>query len=119
MAMFENAPAELSPVAVYRYAVAEYFEGLSDDERQETIVAQHMLYSIPEAQGALYSEYMLLIDLMIRALATRLGGSVDRARRRVIAGSIIGVLMAVSDGDPLPEESLAHAGDTLEAILGW
>ncbi len=119
MAMFEKAPIELSPVAACRYAVAQYFESLTDDERHDTIVAQHTLYALPEAGGALYAEYTLLIELMTRALATRLGKSVDLARRRVIAGSIIGVVMAVSDGDPLPEEPLTQALEILEATLRW
>jgi AcrR family transcriptional regulator len=117
MAAFRDAPAELSPVAAYRHAVDEYFAGLSDAERHDTIVAQHMLYSLPEARGVLYAEYTLLMELMTHALHTRLGPSVDVARRRVIAGAIIGVLMAVSHGDPLPEEALAKALDILESTL--
>ncbi|MEH3138927.1 MAG: TetR family transcriptional regulator [Mycobacterium kyogaense] len=117
IAMFEQAPAELSPVAAYRYAATAYFDSLSDDERHDTIVAQHMLYSLPEARGVLYAEYTQLIDLMTRALRTRLGASTDEAHRRVIAGAIVGVLMAVSHDDPLPEEALVKALDILESTL--
>lgn len=117
MVAFRDAPAELSPVAAYRHAVAAYFAGLSEDERHDTIIAQHMLYSLPEARGVLYAEYMLLIELMTLALRTRLGTSANEAQRRVIAGAIIGVLMAVSHGEPLPEESLGEALDILEYTL--
>ncbi|MHA0286076.1 TetR/AcrR family transcriptional regulator [Mycobacterium sp. C3-094] len=117
MAAFRDAPAELSPVAAYRHAVDAYFAGLSDDERHDTIVAQHMLYSLPEARGVLYAEYTLLIELMTDALKYRLRSSVGFPERRVIAGAIIGVLMAVSHGDPLPEEALAEALDVLESTL--
>ena len=34
-----------------------------------------------------------------------------------VAGAIIGVLMAVSDDNPLPEEALADALDILESTL--
>ncbi|KMO83386.1 TetR family transcriptional regulator [Mycolicibacterium chubuense] len=119
MVAFRNAPADLSPVAAYRYAVAAYFDGLSDDERRETIVAQHLLYSLPEARGVLYAEYTLLIGLMTRALASRLGSSVTLTERRVIAGTIIGVLIAASDGNPLPEETLNHSLEILESKLAW
>ena len=117
MAAFRHAPAELSPVAAYRHAVDEYFAGLSDDDRHDTIVAQHMLYSLPEARGVLYAEYTLLIQLMTDALKHRPGPALGVAERRVIAGAIIGVLMAVSDGEPLPEEALATALDILESTL--
>jgi len=76
-----------------------------------------MLYSLPEARGVLYAEYTLLIELMTDALKYRLGSSAGFPERRVIAGAIIGVLMAVSDGDPLPEEALAEALDILESAL--
>ncbi|MEW5811313.1 MAG: TetR family transcriptional regulator [Actinomycetota bacterium] len=118
MVAFRDAPAELSPVAAYRHALAAYFAGLSEDERHDTIVAQHMLYSLPEARGILYSEYTLLIELMTNALQHRLGNSVGFPERRVIAGAIIGVLMAVSDGEPLPEEALTTALNILESALG-
>ncbi|MBX7450677.1 TetR/AcrR family transcriptional regulator [Mycolicibacterium sp. 3033] len=117
MVAFRDAPAELSPVAAYRHAVAEYFAGLSADERHDTIVAQHMLYSLPEARGVLYAEYTLLMELMTDALKYRLGSSVGFPERRVIAGAIIGVLMAISHGDPLPEEALAKGLDILESTL--
>lgn len=117
MAAFRDAPARLSPVAAYRHAVDEYFAGLSDDDRHDTIVAQHMLYSLPEARGVLYAEYAELMALMTDALQHRPGPPLSAAARRVIAGAIIGVLMAVSDGEPLPEESLAEALDILESTL--
>lgn len=119
IAMFQHAPAELSPVAAYRYAAAAYFDSLSDEERHDTIVAQHLLYSIPECRGLLYAEYTLLIRLMTEALAVRLGRSAGPAERQVIAGAIIGVLMAVSDANPLPEESLARSLEILESRGAW
>ncbi|WP_246228792.1 TetR/AcrR family transcriptional regulator [Mycolicibacterium psychrotolerans] len=115
MVAFRHAPAGLSPVAAYRYAVAAYFDGLSDEERHDTIVAQHLLYSVPEGRGLLYAEYTLLIRLMTKALTSRLGTSVSLPERQVLAGTIIGVLMAVSDGNPLPEDSLTRALEILEA----
>ena len=117
VAAFRDAPAHLSPVAAYRHAVNAYFAGLSDDDRHDTIVAQHMLYSLHETRGVLYAEYTELMALMTDALQYRPGPSLGLAERRVIAGAIIGVLMAVSDGEPLPEESLGNALDILESTL--
>ncbi|RZT18889.1 TetR family transcriptional regulator [Mycobacterium sp. BK558] len=117
MGAFQRAPAELSPVAAYRYAVAAYFDELSDAERHETIVAQHLLYSVPEGRGLLYAEYTLLMRLMTEALGVRLGPSSRLAERQTIAGAIVGVLIAVSDANPLPEESLTRGLEILESML--
>ena len=76
-----------------------------------------MLYSLHETRGVLYAEYTELMALMTDALQYRPGPSLGLAERRVIAGAIIGVLMAVSDGEPLPEESLGNALDILESTL--
>lgn len=116
---FIDAPRELSPVAAYRFAVDEYFAELTEDDRQDAIVSQHLLYSTPEARGLLYSEYVTLIGLLTDALVHRLGTGVDLVERRTIAGAIVGVLMAVSDGTPLPEQELAHSFDALEARFAW
>ncbi|MDG4669213.1 TetR family transcriptional regulator [Mycobacterium sp. 236(2023)] len=119
VAAFIDAPRELSPVAAYRYAVDAYFAGLTDDERHDAIVSQHLLYNVPEARGLLYTEYVDLMDRLTDALVHRLDGSPGVTERRVIAGAIVGVLMAASDGTPLPEEELARSFDFLEAKFAW
>jgi AcrR family transcriptional regulator len=116
---FVNAPQELSPVAAYRFAVKEYFADLTEDDRQDAIISQHLLYSAPEARGLLYSEYVTLIGLLTDALVSRLGTGVDFTERRAIAGAIVGVLMAASDGTPLPEHELTRSFDALEARFAW
>lgn len=112
-----NAPPDLSPVAAYRYAVKAYFGSLTDDEREDSIVGQQLLYTVPEARGLLYSEYTKLIDLMADALAIRAQASADATEHRVVAGAIVGVLMAVSDDTPLPEDALMRSLDILDAKL--
>jgi AcrR family transcriptional regulator len=114
---FIDAPAELSPVAAYRYAVDAYFAGLTEEEREDAIIGQHLLYSVPEAFGLLYSEYVKLIELMADALAVRLPEPGTTVERRVIAGAIVGVLIAFSDNSPLPEDALMSGLDVLEARL--
>lgn len=116
---FVNAPRELSPVAAYRFAVGEYFAGLTEEDRQDAIVSQHLLYSAPEARGLLYSEYVTLTRLLTDALVHRLGEGVAFTDRQAIAGAIVGVLMAASDGTPLPEQELARSFDALEARFAW
>ena len=69
---------------------------------------------------AVYSEADAGARHVVEAdVAVRLGPAATRTERRVIAGAIVGVLMAVSDGDPLPEESLARSLDVLEAAAHW
>ena len=116
---FEDAPRDLSPAGAYKHAVNAYFAGLTDEERHDAIVTQHLLYTVPEARGLLYSAYVDLIGRLADALERRLDRPSGPAERRVIAGAIVGVLIAASDGAPLPEQELVRSFDILEAKMVW
>lgn len=105
---FVDAPSELSVVAAYRHAVATVYSGLTIEERDDVMVGERMMYQIPEARGLIYAEYVRLIDLIADGLAERPGAPSDEAERRVIAGAIVGVLIAAAHNTPLPDRALAE-----------
>ncbi len=113
---FAAAPPELDPVAAYRYAVAAFFGELSQEERDDAVAGQRLMYEVPEVRGLLYSEYVRLIDLIAEALVRR-GDPTDELGRRVVAGAIVGVLIAASHNTPLPEDALLRSLSILEDKL--
>jgi AcrR family transcriptional regulator len=117
VAAFAKAPPELSIVAAYRHGVAEVFGALTPEERTIFEAGQRLTFAIPEARGLLYSEYIRLIDLITEALVERPDAPADELGRRVIAGAIVGVLMAASDNTPMPEGSLLSALSLLDDKL--
>ncbi|UXA20807.1 TetR/AcrR family transcriptional regulator [Mycobacterium sp. SMC-4] len=114
---FIEAPRELDFVAAYRHAVAQVFGALSPDEREDVIAGEQMMYGIPEVRGLIYTEYVHLIDRIADALKIRLGEHVEDVERRVLAGAIVGVLIAASHDTPLPERSLDNALAILDSRL--
>ncbi len=87
VAAFVAAPRELTLVAAYRHAVAKVFGALSQEQRDDAIAGQQMMYGIPEARGLLYTEYVRLIGLIAQAIGspprrTDRRGRAARARRR-------------------------------------
>lgn len=114
---FITAPRDLTPIAAYRHAVARTFAEMSEAERQDAITGQRLMYAIPEARGLLYGEYMRCIDLITDALKERLSEPAGDFERRMLAGAIVGVLMAASDGTPMPDDPLARALTFLESAL--
>ncbi|CAN5144046.1 TetR family transcriptional regulator [soil metagenome] len=114
---FTTAPAELPPIAAYRHALSEMFGAMTPAEREEAITGQRLMYSIPEARGLLYGEYMRCMALIVEALQVRLQEPTSEFHRRIMAGAIVGVLMAASDGTPLPDDPLQEALTCLETLM--
>jgi AcrR family transcriptional regulator len=112
---FIAAPSELSPVAAYRHAVAATFDAMTAAEREDAAAGQRLLYSVPEARGVIYAEYIRLIGLITDALEIRLETPADEFDRRMIAGAIAGVLLAASDGTPVAENPIAQGLTFLDA----
>ena len=114
---FAAAPRELSLVAAYRHAVAEVFGALTPEEREDAAAGQRLMYEIPEARGLVYTEYVRLIDLIADAAAQRLDDPGDELERRVVAGAIVGVLIAASDETPMPETPLLETLAILDTMF--
>ena len=114
---FLAAPEELSPVAAYRYAAAQVFSAMAGPEYEYLMARQRLLYSLPEAKGALWNEHVGAIRLLTTAIAERLDRPKDDFLMRVTAGAIIGVFMAASDDAPMSGEGFLDALELLEAGL--
>lgn len=114
---FVDAPGDLSIVGAYRHAVAAVFGAYSPEERDDAVTGQQMLYQVPEARGLIYTTYVKLIALIEEALARRGGGPGNETERRVMAGAIVGVLIAFSHNNPMPEEAILEALSVLESKM--
>ncbi|MGE2717917.1 TetR family transcriptional regulator [Mycolicibacterium litorale] len=114
---FAEAPAELSVIDAYRYAVETTFGALTEEQRQQAVAGQRLMYEVPEARGLLYTEYVRLIDLITEALTTRRDQPADALERRVLAGAIVGVLIAASHNTPMPGDPISRSLRVLDEML--
>lgn len=115
--LFLAAPAELSPIAAYRYAVEEMFAGIDGPEWGDEMARQRLLYSLPEAHGALYMTYIETIELITDALAIRVGLPADDPRLRITAGAMTGVMMAALHNTPIDPDAIVAGLDFLDEGL--
>lgn len=82
---FLAAPAELSPVAAYRHAVGEVFTNMAGSAYDYALARQRLMYTLPEAKGGLYDEYIRTIRMLTDAMAERLDRDSDDDEMRVLA----------------------------------
>lgn len=114
---FIAAPAELSVIEAYRYAVETTFGALTAEQSEEAAFGQRLMYTVPEARGLVYTEYVRLIDLITDALTRRPDHPADPVERRVLAGAIVGVLIAASHDSPSPSAPIARFLVALDGLL--
>jgi AcrR family transcriptional regulator len=114
---FVDAPAEMRPIAAYRYALEQVFIGMAGPEWGEEIARQQLLYTLPEAGGALYNEYIHTIDVITDALAMRLNRPAEDPELRITAGAMTGVFMAALHGTPMSPETIFQGLDFLDKGL--
>lgn len=115
--VFIDAPADLTPIAAYRYALEQVFAGISDPHWVQEIARQQLMYTLPEAAGALYNEYIHVIEVITDALAQRLRLPATDPRLRVTASALTGVLMGALHNTPMDPVRLVQALDFLDAGL--
>lgn len=114
---FLAAPPELSPVAAFRYAVDEVFTDMAGSAYDYALARQRLMYTLPEAKGGLYDEYIRTIRMLTEAMAQRLHRDKDDDEMMVLAGAITGVLMAAADDAPMSSEAILKALGILELGL--
>ena len=107
----------LAPIIEAFLAAPAVFTSMAGPEFDYVIARQRLLYSLPEAKGALWVEHVKAIRLLTQAIAQRLNRPEPDEQLQVTAGAIIGVYMAVSDDAPTPGAAFLQALDTLDKSL--
>jgi hypothetical protein len=98
-------PAQQAPVSALRAAVQATWQSFTAEEWDQFREASKLTASVPEIRARAIFEFTRTIDALAGALAQRSGRSADDLPVRVLAGAVIGVIMAVT----LPGHALGYA----------
>jgi len=112
---FERQPKELSVLTAFCRAATEVYASLPAEDLQFEQERQRLLYSVPELRGAITRELERSIELVAGIAAGRTGRSADDFEVRVLAGALIGGLMAVIENNPGDPGVILRAVRFLEA----
>ena len=115
--LFLAAPPEMRPIAAYRYALEQVFGGMAGEQWTGEMARQQLLYTLPEAAGALYNEYLHVMDLIGDAIAVRLNRAADDSKIRITAAAMTGVMMSALHGTPMSPGRIFEGLDFLDAGL--
>jgi AcrR family transcriptional regulator len=123
---FEKQPAEMSTVAAFRAASRALFEKLSEEELGRLRETAELTLTVPELRARAMDEFARTITDIAQAAARRAGRSPDDFAVRVLAGALVGVIMAATmpwtewaEEGPHPDmlERIEKAMELLEAGL--
>ncbi|WP_433293428.1 TetR family transcriptional regulator [Actinoplanes sp. CA-030573] len=89
-------PPGTPPVRALLEGMRAVFLSLDEDEWRSEQRRQRIYQAVPELRVRAMNQTVLAIDMLAGALAERDGESADDMRYRVIAGAMVGVVLAVA-----------------------
>ena len=105
---FGNQPKNLSPIAAIRAAVREAWNSFTPAEWEQIRQGAELSMHVPEIRARTVNEFARTINVLTEVLAGYTGRQADDFGIRVLAGAVVGVMMAVF----LPEHFAADGSAT-------
>ena len=96
LAAFEAQSRDLSPVAAFRAAAREAFAALDEDDLAKLRETAEMTLTVPELRARAMDEYTRTIGVIAEAAAKRSGRDANDFAVKILAGAIVGVIMAAT-----------------------
>jgi AcrR family transcriptional regulator len=115
---FRDQPARLTPPQALRNAFRTVIGRLSADQRAEQLLRMSLILAEPELRAAMLSELTRTMRLLGDLLAERAGRNPEEFAVRVVAGAIMGAMVAVmAEIADNPKADLADVVDRALAQL--
>ncbi|MEZ0114235.1 AcrR family transcriptional regulator [Catenulispora sp. EB89] len=105
-ATFRAQPPELPILEAFRASVHEAMLQIPAEDQAEALERARLAYTIPEVRARTLDHMFTTTDMIADLFAERLNRSRDELEVRVLAGSVIGALMAAQQrwiADPEPD----------------
>jgi AcrR family transcriptional regulator len=93
---FEEQPADLSTIAAIRAAAQQAFAELGTEELARLRETTELTLTVPELRARAMDELARTIGAISEAVARRSGRDADDFSVRILAGAIVGVIMAAT-----------------------
>jgi AcrR family transcriptional regulator len=122
---FDRQPPELAPLAAVRAAMRETWNSFTTAEWDLIAQGAWLSMEVPEIRARAMNEFARTINVIAAALARRTGREPDDLRVRVVAGAVVGAMMAIflpegaddADAQPLGHHVGPEAADRIDEAL--
>jgi AcrR family transcriptional regulator len=111
---FEEQSPDLSPVGAFRAAARQAFASLDEDDLAKLRETAELTLTVPELRARAMDEYARTIAVIAEAAGRRSGRDPNDFAVRMLAGAIVGVIMAATM--PWTDFSVKPDMDMLERI---
>jgi AcrR family transcriptional regulator len=91
-------PADLNPITAIRLAFGEIFKAISTEDWEQEQIRQRLFLNVPELRGRALQQYAEAITLLAGVVAERAGLPPDDFSANVLAGAVIGAMLAGAPG---------------------
>jgi AcrR family transcriptional regulator len=92
---FDRQPAEMQPIQAVRAAMREAWASFTPQEWDLIKEGARLSVEVPEIRARAMSEFARTIDSIAEGLGRRSKCAPDSLRVRVLAGAVVGVMMAI------------------------
>jgi AcrR family transcriptional regulator len=93
---FEAQPASLPPVAAFRAAAQQTFAALGEEELARLRETAELTLTVPELRARAMDEFARTIGVIAEAVARRSSRDPNDFGVKILAGAIVGVIMAAT-----------------------
>ncbi|GIM93406.1 TetR/AcrR family transcriptional regulator [Paractinoplanes toevensis] len=101
VAAIKSQPSSVSPVTALVNGMKSVFLTMSEQEWESERRRQRIFQAVPELRARVMNQTVMAIDMLAEALAERDGKDADDLTCRVIAGAMVGVVVAITPpGNP-------------------
>jgi AcrR family transcriptional regulator len=116
VAALRAQPADLNPVAAIRLAFGEIFTTISDESWEQERRRQRLFLNVPELRGRALQQYADAIAMLAGVVAERAGLPPDDLSCHVLAGAVIGAVLAATPGGLMASFERRELGRVDEAL---
>jgi AcrR family transcriptional regulator len=98
VAALRAQPADLNPITAVRLAFLEIFKNISKESWEQEQIRQRLFLNVPELRARALQQYAEAISLLAAVVAERAGLPPDDFSCNVLAGAVIGAVLAGAPG---------------------